>query len=310
VLCAAIVLAVLVSLAFPLLTGLASWTLLRFLMGAALGVIFTLSEFWINAAAPPERRGMVMGLYATTLYAGFALGPLLLGAMIGDGTAFLPYLVTAALMASGLIPLFLARRNVPQLAQTASPNPWRFIRAAPAATLGAFIFGVVETGAILFLPVHGLRLGLEPAAAAWLVAAFTLGNVALQIPVGLLSDKVARLPLMAALAISSALALLALLANPGPWPSAVLLFLAGGISGGIYPVALVMIGERFTDADLASANGAVVALYSLGLILGPPVIGVMMDVLGQAGLPLALGALLMAFGAGILLASKKAAIPP
>ena len=256
---------------------------------------------------------MVMGLYATTLYAGFALGPLLLGLLMETGetaVSTLPFLVTAGLMVCGLIPLFLARSNTPALAQHGSSSPWRFIRAAPAATLGAFVFGVVETGAILLLPVHGLRLGIEPKDAAWLVAAFTLGNVALQIPIGLLSDKVARLPLMAALAVVSAGALLALLATPAPWTSALLLFAAGGISGGIYPVALVIIGERFSDAELAAANGAVVALYSLGLILGPPAIGLMMDALGSTGLPLALGALLLAFGAIILVEPKKATREP
>jgi MFS family permease len=310
---AAIVTSALATLAFPALPGLAAWTLLRFLMGAAIGVIFTLSEYWINAAAPPARRGMVMGLYATALYAGFALGPLLLGLLMkpeAQAISPLPFLVTAGLMALGLIPLFMARSSTPSLRQHGSSSPWRFIRAAPAATIGAFVFGVVETGAILLLPVHGLRLGLDPREATWLVAAFTLGNVALQIPVGLLSDRVARLPLMATLALVSAGALLALVATPPLMVGAALLFIAGGISGGIYPVALVMIGERFSDADLAAANGAVVALYSLGLILGPPVIGLMMDALGASGLPLALGTVLLLFGGLILITPKKATSEP
>ena len=36
--------------------------------------LFILSEFWINAAAPPKRRGLVLGIYATVLSVGFAVG--------------------------------------------------------------------------------------------------------------------------------------------------------------------------------------------------------------------------------------------
>ena len=307
VLGAAIALSVLVTLLYPLASSLTVWTALRFLMGAALGAIFTLSEFWINVAAPPDRRGMVMGFYATMLYAGFAVGPVMLGLLIGpDGESLAPWFVTAGLMALGFIPLFAARDSAPPMESHGSASPWRFIRAAPEATLGAFVFGAVETGAMLLLPVHGLRMGLDAQGAAWLVAAFTLGNVLLQIPLGLLSDRIPRLPLLAVLALVSGLLLVGLMSKPGIMITAVVLFLAGGISGGIYPVALALIGERFTDADLAAANGAVVALYSLGLIIGPPVTGLVIDKLGTAGLPLALGSCLLLYGAGIMLGARRA----
>lgn len=309
----AIATSTLATIAFPLTQGLPLWTLLRFVLGAGIGVVFTLSEFWINVAAPPARRGFIMGLYATTLYAGFALGPLVLVATIDNdakGVATLPFVIAACVMACGLVPLLLARNHAPTLDHGKSGNPARFIRIAPAATLGALIFGMVETGAMLLLPVHALRLGHDASTSAWLVAAFTLGNVALQIPVGLLADRIPRQPLLAALALGSALAMLALLAVPATVPTAALLFLAGGISGGIYPVALALLGERFSGADLAAANGAVVALYSLGFVVGPPVIGLMMDILGVAGLPLALGGILAGYGVLVLAMQKKAQREP
>jgi MFS family permease len=308
---AAIASATLLSLVYPFANSLTVWTLLRFLMGAALGVVFTLSEYWINVAAPPERRGVVMGLYATTLYAGFALGPILLGLLMGpDGGGLAPWFATAGLMALGMIPLLMARDAAPAMDSHGSASPWRFIRAAPAATLGAFVFGVVETGAMLLLPVHGLRLGLDAQAATWLLAAFTLGNVALQLPLGFLSDRIERLPLLAGIALLSGGILFLLLGVQNLWLAAGLLFFAGGISGGIYPLSLALIGERFTDEDLAAANGAVVALYSVGLIVGPPLTGLVIDAMGSAGLPLALGGCLVAYGAGVMLEAKKARPKP
>lgn len=311
VLVGAIALAIAVTLALAQLDGLWSTTLARFLLGAALGLIFTLSEFWINTAAPPARRGTVIGLYATVLYAGFALGPLLLG-LFGkpEAAGTLPYLVTAAIMALALLPLMLARERAPRLGHSVSAAPWRFIRAAPAATLGAFLFGVVEIVAMLLLPVYGLRSGFSTQESTWLVTSFTLGNVALQVPLGLLSDRVNRLALLGAVALGSALFLLVIAAAPGLWTTLALLFFAGGISGGIYPLALALLGERFTDADLAAASSAVVVLYSSGMIVGPPLMGEVVDRLGPVGLPLGLGVPLALYGAVLLLAAKKAPATP
>ena len=67
-----------------------------------------------------------------------------------------------------------------------------FLLAAPTATLAALVFGAVETGGFALLALYGLRLGFEPETAAYLLTAVALGNVALQIPIGLLSDRIDR----------------------------------------------------------------------------------------------------------------------
>src|SRR5688500_4148747 len=53
-----------------------AWFPLRFLVGIVIGPLYVVSEVWIIALAPPERRGRILGLYTTVISAGFALGPL------------------------------------------------------------------------------------------------------------------------------------------------------------------------------------------------------------------------------------------
>ena len=62
-------------LGFHFLQPLWAWFALRIVLHFALTVLFVLSEYWINASAPPEKRGLVLGIYATSLSMGFALGP-------------------------------------------------------------------------------------------------------------------------------------------------------------------------------------------------------------------------------------------
>lgn len=287
------------------LPGVPAWAILRFLLGCGIGISFTLAEFWINAAAPSERRGFVMGLYATALYAGFAAGPVIFAALGTEGA--LPFLVTGAIMLTGLIPLAMAGKAAPTLNETPSGSVLHFITAAPSATFGAFIFGAVETGMIIMLAVHNVRLGFSQADAALLLSAFTLGNVVFQVPVGLASDRFDRRRLLLAIAaISTVLALALPLFATRFWPYAGALFLLGGISGGIYPIALAHIGARFAGSDLASANAAVVMLYSVGLMLGPPLIGFAMEQAGVFGLPLATAAMLGGYALLVLSRLRRA----
>jgi MFS family permease len=279
---------------FYFVQNVIAWALIRFALGCGLGLVFTLSEFWINAAAPPERRGFVMGLYATALYAGFATGPAIL-ALLGT-TGALPYLATAAIMGLGLIPLLLAGNITPKIERQASGSVMRFALAVPVATFGALVFGACETGVITLLPVHNVRVGFTDQDAALLLSAFTLGNVLFQLPFGILSDRVDRRWLLLAMAtISCALALALILGPPSFWRFSGLLFLLGGVSGGIYSVGLAHLGARFSGADLVSANAAFVMLYSVGLMAGPPAVGMGMDRGGATGLPLTVALLLGAY---------------
>lgn len=281
---------------FWLWPNLPIWFILRFCLGASIGAVFLLSEFWINAAASPERRGRVMGAYATALYAGFAFGPLLLTYTGTMGA--LPYFCAAAIAFFGLIPLLGAGLVTPSLHGKPSGSLLGFIRNAPTATMAALAFGALETGLIMQLPVHGLRLGLSEADATLLLTSLTLGNVLFQLPLGLISDYTDRRRLLFLLALVSAvLAALLVAAGSDFWLNWGLLFLVGGVSGGLYSVGLAHLGSRFTGMDLASANAVYVLLYSIGLLLGPPMIGFGIDLFGILGLPLISAAFLFAYAA-------------
>ncbi len=285
------ILTVIVSLVlFKAVFNFWAWFPIRFLFSIALGALFVLSEYWITALAPPARRGLVMGIYATVLALGFAAGPAILATV---GTAgWPPYLTGAALIALASVPLMLARSYLPVL-DGAPPQPFRvYLFALPTATLAGMVFGAVETGGFALLPVYGLRVGFDAESAALLVSVLALGNVAMQLPMGLLADKVNKGGLLIAIAVlgSCGAALLPSLAGSG-LPFQVLLFFWGGIVGGLYTVGLAHLASRFEGPDLAGANAAFVVLYNVGLTVGPPVVGIAMDLHNPHGFAWALAGL-------------------
>lgn len=266
-----------------------AWFPIRFAFSIALGTLFVLSEYWISALAPPERRGMVMGIYATVLALGFAAGPAIL-AFVGT-SGWPPYLAGAALLALASVPLLLARGLLPKL-DHAPPRAFSvYVLALPLATLAGMVFGAVETGGFAILPVYGLRIGFDAESAAFLVTILALGNVLMQLPLGLMADKVNKGAMLIAIAVLGLIgaALLPVYAGSG-LPFQILLFVWGGIVGGLYTVGLAHLASRFEGPDLAGANAAFVAFYNIGLTVGPPVVGAAMDHSNPHGFAYALAA--------------------
>ena len=287
-------------LAFKIIPDFRAWFLIRFIFSAALGALFVLSEYWISALAPPERRGMVMGIYATVLALGFAAGPAIL-AVVGT-TGWPPYLAGALLLSLASVPLLLARGLLPAL-DDAPPRSFSiYLLALPVATFAGMTFGAVETGGFAILPVYGLRIGFDAESAALLVSIVAMGNVLMQLPLGLLADKMNKGTLLIIIAILGCVgaALLPSFAASPIWFQ-MLLFVWGGVVGGLYTVGLAHLASRFEGPDLAGANAAFVVFYNVGLTIGPPAVGAAMDHANPHGFAYALSGFFVAMLLGGML---------
>ena len=148
---------------FYFATAFWMWFPLRVLLHIALTVLFILSEFWISSSAPPHRRGFVLGIYATVLSLGFALGPCLF-ARIGSG-GFAPFGTVFVLVMFALVPVIAAWRESPDHSGQRRGRPpfLRYIWLVPTATAAVLVFGAVETGGFALFPVYGARSGYSEA---------------------------------------------------------------------------------------------------------------------------------------------------
>lgn len=290
-------------LAFKALPQIEAWFVFRFVFGAALGAMFTLSEFWINASAPPSRRGLIMGVYATALGLGFTLGPAIIALVGSEG--WTPYVIAACVMSLGFVPLLLSGTSTPSVEGDHSSKVLAFVIAAPVATLAGLVFGAMETASVSTLPVLGLRSGYPEATAALLVSIFAAGNIVTQIPIGLLADRINKVLMLLVIALASfALVSVIPFVLDQFWLLATTIFFFGGIVGSLYTVGLAHLGASFSGMQLANANAAFVILYSAGLAIGPLVVGAGMNAFDTAGFSVAVGAILAIYAvvaaAGVL----------
>ncbi len=293
-------------LAMKPLDALWTWFALRLLLGIAGSGLFTAAEAWINLLAGDASRGRIIGVYMATLSGGFALGPLLL--VLTGIEGWLPFLVAAAVPALAALPLLGVGSFARGLGREPAASALAIFRKAPFIVLAGGLYGFFESTTLALLPIWGVRTGLAPTAAAALLTALGLGSVALQLPIGVLSDRMARLGVLrlCALAGLAGAALLPLAARAGNLAIFAAVPLWGGCAAGIYPVTLAIAGARFRGAELVSANAALIVAYGLGSLLGPSLGGVAMDLWNPDGLLAAL-ALLFAIFVGLTIGWRRAA---
>ncbi len=287
-------------LAFNAFRTIEVWFVLRFVTGFAVTCLFLLSEFWISAATPQSKRGLMFGIYATVLSLGFAIGPALFAKIGSEGST--AFYVGAGTVALAIIPVLAAWNNSVPVRDGKIGGFWPFLWLVPSATAAVLVYGAVETGGFSLFPVYGTRQGLNETDAALLLTMIGLGNVLLQIPLGLLSDRVSnRRIVLLGCAVIGLLGMVGLpFAIGNWWAAASILFVWGGVVAGLYTVGLAHLSSRVPPEQLAQANAAFVFCYGIGMLAGPQLMGALMDAFGPNGFALGMGFFFAAFMAVVL----------
>jgi MFS family permease len=285
-------------LAIGYLQNWVAWFAIRLLVGIVINPLYILGEVWALALAPPARRGRVMGIFNTMMGAGYAAGPLALAAVGAAGWP--PFLVAVGgFMACAGILLALSS-NLSGFEDDGKPsgNLLGFALAAPALLAAVLVSAATQQSTYALLPVFGAGYGLPEAMLAALVTALSIGNVLLQIPLGLAAERAGARTMIILCALLTAIGALLLPAAIGTvliWP---LLVVLGAVGYGVYTMALVELGDRFSGSALVAGNAAFALMWGVGGIVGPPGAGALMQAAGPIGLPIViagLSALLMTF---------------
>ncbi|WIM11839.1 MFS transporter [Enhydrobacter sp.] len=299
----AVVVGAAVSVAYTFTSSPIVWFALNLTHGAVDGVPWVLSEIWINMVVEERHRSRAMAIYAILIAAGMALGPFVLQAVGVYGP--LPFLTCALIALLIALPLLPYWKSAPAIAPQAGSGFVAVVLAAPLAMLAAFSTGVGEQVAFSFLPVYAVGAGVAPKTGALWLSAFVVGNLVLQWPIGWLADRVDRRAVLAGATMASAALVLLLTLAPAHSPIVlVIVLLWGGISFGIYPLGLALLGRRFRHGDIARANTVFSMLYIGGGLVGQPLTGAAMDQFGDVGLGWTLAFFYVVAATGALLALR------
>ncbi|MCX2699452.1 MFS transporter [Ochrobactrum chromiisoli] len=272
---------------FPLVPNIWLWFPLRFLLGVSAEILFVLTETWTSELSNDKNRGRIMATYTASLSLGFAGGPLILSFTGFEG--LVPFAIGAVVALLAFVIMSLPGLRQLEMAQHKSSHFLRMIRLSPIAMGTTAINSAVETAGLSFLAIYATRLGWNETEGAQLITVLMVGAIALQLPIGWLSDKMNRATLMIALtAVSAITAFLWPLLLSAGWLAYPALFIWGGIFVGIYTTMLAIIGSQFRGSDLISVYAAMGLFWGGGALLGPMLAGGFLDLM-QHGLPIFVG---------------------
>ncbi len=272
-------------LALPFTDPLIVWPLLRVALGFCLNAIFVVSEAWLNAVTAEPIRGRVIGVYATVMAGGFALGPLLL--VVLGGTGLLPFILCAAIIAASILVIMpLRRRRAAELGGMNLAGVVQFLKVGALLTGVVLVFAFFDAAVMTLIPVYMIRSGFSADTGSAALSAMLAGMVLAQYPVGWLLDRCRRAAVIAGCALAAA-AGSALL----PWSLDLplllwpLLVVLGGVSFALYTGALTVLGEHFRGGLLVAGSACFALAYGIGGTFGPLAGGAVLQGLGADAMP-------------------------
>lgn len=259
------------------------WTILRFVDGFVMAGVFVCLESWLNQKASPESRSTALAVYMIALYCGQAAGQFLLN--LGNSSPDLPFMVSAILLSVALLPVLLTRLEQPRI-ETVSPfSIRRLYKVSPLGIVGTLVNGAILGAFYALGAVYIQRIGMELSQVALFTSCVIAGGVALQYPLGILSDRFDRRLVVIAcfLAVAAICAPLSLFVLPSLGTIA-LGSLFGGFAFALYPLCVAHSNDHLDDRERIGASSGLVLTYSAGAVAGPLLGSAGMGALGPQGL--------------------------
>ena len=275
-------------LGFKLFPSLLAWFVLRFAFGVIAGTLYTLSEAWIVQFSEGPNRGRIIGIYTSVVSITFSAGPLIIPYV--DVHGWTPWVIgVSTVLIAGVPLLFL------DVADDFGPDSkggfLGFIGRAPLLLFAVCTLTMFDAVMLAFFIIYGLRSGLDVERASWALGVSIAGNAVLQYPIGMLADHWSRITIMwisGCLSVAMAAFLPFAMSSWLLWPVA---FVLGTSAYAIYTAALAILGDEFKGADLLSGTAAFAAMWGVGGIIGPPLVGAALDAFGLRAFPVCIGAI-------------------
>ena len=275
---------------YPLLVNPWVWTGGRVIIGFCFCGVYITAESWLNNAATNENRGQLLSSYMVVQMAGIVGAQLLL--LIGDPSGFELFVLISVLVSISFAPILLSITPTPAFETTKPMSIKELFSTSPLGCVGMFFLGGIFSAQFGMAPVFGTSAELSLPQISIFVAAFYIGAMVFQFPVGWLSDRMDRRILIVA---TSAIGFIAAVsAIFGENIFIILLgsaFFIGGMSNPLYSLLIAYTNDFLEPDDMASASGGLLFLNGLGAISGPLFTGYLMTEIGPTGFFVILAAL-------------------
>jgi predicted MFS family arabinose efflux permease len=246
--------------------------------------LFAAVESWLSFSVNAQSRGEVMSVYMVLTKGALAIGPFL--AFNYQPLSAEPWMIAAAITALSMVPICFTSTAQPDPPKAQPPALVEQFATAPAAVISSFGAGLVNGGVLALAPIYAAQHYGPNAAAEFYSAAF-VGSLLLQWPAGRLSDRMDRRLVIAALAAIAAISSFALALWSGTLTNAwaiTLFFIWGAGALSFYGIAVAHMADRAEPGKLAQSAAGLLFVWAAGSVVGPLILGPIVDLFDVAGM--------------------------
>jgi MFS family permease len=260
------------------------WVVLRVLTGYAIAGQYVVVESWLNDKATSDNRGRIFAVYMVVSWAASGVSPLALN--IPDPTGHLLLTLAAIALVTSLIPLGLTRFGNPEIGERTHFGLLKLYRISPTGVIACLGSGIATPAFYALLPAYMVKAGYNTHQLSLVYSLSTIAGLLAQFPIGYLSDRLGRRPLMLATSIGAAAAAAALylVGDRSFLLLTALIFLFEGLMAPLYALGVGQVSDYIEKKDFVAASSGLLFAWGIGSAIGPTVAGAAISVVGPSGL--------------------------
>jgi len=270
------------ALMHPLFVEGYAWMAFRLVAGFCMAGMIMVTESWLNESASNNTRGKILSIYMITNYFAAGCGNFLL--TVGDPSDFELFSLASIIFSLSLVPVLLTRAGAPVPASYVRMHVWELYRITPLGVVGVFCCGLVNASINGLGSVFATNVGFDSQQLATFMAVLVMSGLILQWPIGLLSDRIGRGPLLVYIPLIVALAATWQIYAEGFLPVLVGAGFLGAFVFTIYSLSAATANDRVNSTQRVQVAGALLITYGAGAVIGPIIAGQFMTLLGPQGL--------------------------
>ncbi|MDN3451576.1 MFS transporter [Planococcus sp. APC 3906] len=261
-------------LLFPLWKSVFFWFFLRILIGVGDQALHFSTQTWITSFSPQHRLGRNIAIYGMSFSIGFGSGPLFVPLI--EVFEALPFIISGLLCLAAWSLVFFLDNDFPEVSVGAMAKKGTLGRFKAALVLAwvAFLpplgYGFLEASIHAIYPVYALRQSIEVEMVSIMLAAFSVGAIATQLPLGALSDRIGRRNVLLFGLLGGILAFgAASFFEEQAWLTVAFFAAAGMCVGSMFSLGISFMADLLPKELLPTGNLLCGIAFSIGSLSGP-----------------------------------------
>ncbi|QFS82793.1 putative MFS-type transporter YcaD [Roseivivax sp. THAF40] len=260
---------------FPALPYAGFWIAGRIVLGFAFCGLYVTAESWLNNASTNATRGQALSLYIIVQMLGVIAAQALLN--LPDPSGFLLFVIPSVLVSLAFAPILLTVTPTPAFESTKRMTLRELFTSSPLGCIGMALMGVVFALQYGMAAVYAVEAGLTLAQTSIFIAAFYVGALIFQYPLGMLSDRIDRRIVIAFTAAMGGIAATTAALFSGNFSVLVAAaVLIGGAANPLYSLLIAHTSDFLDYEDMAAASAGLQFLNGIFAVIGPLVTGYLM----------------------------------